>query len=302
MLELLYKALDLLLSWLGARRRVRVLTHRAVREGGQECFFVNVTNLSSTRDVEITHVWFEGVASVEVRTPERPLPRRLQPDESWQTWLPTPSARAAAGEDAYGSFRVRLSTGMIVRSKRNTELPSLRNVTEARLPAPSSHTRLLPRPAANATARSDEPLNAIVGRDRYDVPLQRPVLPNKTFVRESTAHELAAAIGTWPPLLRDSMREQAYLNRWVDWRAVVKSVNRSHFGGYTLMLQDAVESTARAESFFAYLPEEALGAIERLRDGDIVRVEGRIFTFANDEIDIDHCRIISHEIARTARA
>lgn len=51
-------------------------------------YFVKVTNLSSARDVVITHVWFEAAPTVHPLLRERPLPQRLRPDETWEAWIP----------------------------------------------------------------------------------------------------------------------------------------------------------------------------------------------------------------------
>ena len=54
-------------------RRVRVRVHRAFFDGGQECYFVNVTNVSLNREVEVTHVWFDLSPRVHaIRPSERP--------------------------------------------------------------------------------------------------------------------------------------------------------------------------------------------------------------------------------------
>jgi hypothetical protein len=126
MLTLLYKALDVLLAAFGRVRRVRVLVHSAWHVSlGEPCFFVNVTNLSSNRDVEITHVWVESAPNIPVLNGDRPLPRRLKPDESWETWLSFAQVPSALLLRADTCFRVRLSTGRLVHSKANTEVPPI---------------------------------------------------------------------------------------------------------------------------------------------------------------------------------
>lgn len=53
MIELAYKALDVLLTAFGGLRRVRVLTHLGAHvSSGELAYFVKVVNLSSARDVE----------------------------------------------------------------------------------------------------------------------------------------------------------------------------------------------------------------------------------------------------------
>lgn len=111
-------------------RRVRVRVHRAMfiePSGiGEECYFVNVTNVSLNRAVEITHVWFEVPGMVSVLRKERPLPKRLKADETWETWIEAVKLPVEHTDiDVFRMGRVRLSTGKVVKSKRNKQVPSL---------------------------------------------------------------------------------------------------------------------------------------------------------------------------------
>jgi hypothetical protein len=71
----------------GDRRKLRLTVHRAFFGTGQECFFINATNLSRDRKLEITHVWFDLDSQVHAMPADRPLPKRLEPDETWETWI-----------------------------------------------------------------------------------------------------------------------------------------------------------------------------------------------------------------------
>lgn len=118
-----------LLGWLGSafsgRRRVRVTVHRALFSGSKaEAYFINVTNLSSDRAVEITHVWFETDPPTYALPPDRPLPKRLSPDESWETWILVKDLRAWVHETAFKVARVRLSTHQVVKSVENRNVPA----------------------------------------------------------------------------------------------------------------------------------------------------------------------------------
>jgi hypothetical protein len=100
-------------------RKVRVLVHAAhlLDAPDVECAFVNVTNLSRNREVSITHVWFvTRTGRVDVINADRPLPRRLVPDETWETWV---RLSAIDAPDPYTAARVRLSTGDEIESRRN---------------------------------------------------------------------------------------------------------------------------------------------------------------------------------------
>jgi hypothetical protein len=113
-------------AWWTQRRSVRVWIHKAFPLGtrpAQLCYFVNVTNLSPARSVEITHVWFEHVPPVYFHNLARPLPKRLAPDESWETWVPVDEIPVDALRDAFGAFRVQLSTGKVIPSRRRRSVP-----------------------------------------------------------------------------------------------------------------------------------------------------------------------------------
>jgi hypothetical protein len=88
-------------------------------------YFINVTNISLNREVEITHAWFDCSPQVHVLRPERPLPKRLKADETWETWVAARDFPPEVTEEAiYNLARVRLSTGKKYRSARNTTVPS----------------------------------------------------------------------------------------------------------------------------------------------------------------------------------
>lgn len=109
----------------GNRRKLKVLVHRArFLPGGPECYFVNVTNLSASREVEITHVWFETNPRVDVMPPARLLPKRLKPDESWETWIPVDTLPAKNDEQAFKLGRVRMSNDAVVKSRKRRYVPS----------------------------------------------------------------------------------------------------------------------------------------------------------------------------------
>ena len=105
---------------------VRVTVHLAVFEARPDApaYFVNVTNLFNDRDVEITHVWFEGTPRVDVVRSDRRLPVRLRPYESWETWQPLNTLPDAVRHDAFTLARVRLSTGAIIESTENVGVPA----------------------------------------------------------------------------------------------------------------------------------------------------------------------------------
>jgi hypothetical protein len=111
-------------------RRVQVRVHKARffdgLDYGPECYFVNVTNISVNREVEVTHVWFECPEKVYVIRNDRPLPKRLKADETWETWIGVEQIPAAVSDvEAFRFARVRISTGNVFKSRRDKRVPSL---------------------------------------------------------------------------------------------------------------------------------------------------------------------------------
>ena len=108
----------------GGRRRVRLTVHRAFFVAtDRECFFVNVTNLSKDRELEITHVWFDCKPQISALQLDRMLPKRLKPDETWETWIDVTRLPSELHPSAYTLARVRLSSGRIIKSTKNDDVP-----------------------------------------------------------------------------------------------------------------------------------------------------------------------------------
>ena len=126
MMELgpLFWIFDRLQGFQQTRRRVRVVVHRGVFLGRQDSplyYFVKVTNLSQARDIEITHVWFDADPPVTLLMPERPLPTRLRPDETWEGWVEAAALTHVSNVERSG--RVLLANGKTVRSRWNKNIP-----------------------------------------------------------------------------------------------------------------------------------------------------------------------------------
>jgi len=109
---------------LGLYQSVKVQCHRAILLPNiSECYFINVRNASPQRDIEVTHVWIAAASDIHVVNPVRPLPRRLKPDESWETWIELCKLPANIRENAYCLARVRLSNNKVLKSKMNISVP-----------------------------------------------------------------------------------------------------------------------------------------------------------------------------------
>jgi hypothetical protein len=107
-------------------RVIKIRTHRAFFIGSTtEHYFVNITNVSPIRPLEVTHVWYEDNKNnyILVVQPSRKLPARLDLDQSWETWIPVNELPVDNRECAYQSFYARISTGAVFRSEANHNIP-----------------------------------------------------------------------------------------------------------------------------------------------------------------------------------
>lgn len=126
MIEFVTKIAEFLLSVFLGRRQLTLLVHRAILlDTNRECYFINATNLSRDREIEVTHIWFESDRPVHVLNQHRPLPRRLRPEESWETWIQVDHLNQYSHHEVYSLARARLSTGKIVKSKQNRNVPTI---------------------------------------------------------------------------------------------------------------------------------------------------------------------------------
>jgi hypothetical protein len=117
-LEWLYRIISL-------KQSLRVLCHRAFfLPNGPECYFINVTNLSLGRDAVVTHVWIESGDQIQILNPSRTLPRRLGPEDTWETWIEVGRLPISIRENAFTLARVRLSNGRVIKSKKNENVPT----------------------------------------------------------------------------------------------------------------------------------------------------------------------------------
>jgi hypothetical protein len=63
---------------------------------------------------------------VHVLNPARPLPARLRIDEMFETWIPAANLPDQPGVERLG--RVQLSTGKVIKSRLNKNVPPVGNV------------------------------------------------------------------------------------------------------------------------------------------------------------------------------
>ena len=122
-------SLEWLWRILGIAIHVRVRSHRAFfreppRLAGQEACFITVTNTSLTREIEVTHAWFEAPnGQIPAAPSDRPLPVRLKPQQIWETWALSSAFSPKPPGDVTARARVRLSDGRTVKGKHDPSTP-----------------------------------------------------------------------------------------------------------------------------------------------------------------------------------
>ena len=123
---ILEKLVDVIAPQLLVRRHLRFTVHRAAfLPSGPQAFFLNATNLSKDREIEVTHVWLASSPPIAALQPERPLPKRLRPDETWETWIYVDEVPVHLHESVVDLARARLSTGKQVKAKLNVDVPPM---------------------------------------------------------------------------------------------------------------------------------------------------------------------------------
>jgi len=99
---------------------IRVLVHKAYFQNNPvQYFFIKIVNITSDAEVEVTHVWCESdTETVDILT--APLPRRLKPFETYETWVPVEDI--SEHDDIFQHFRVVVSTGEVFSSQQNVDV------------------------------------------------------------------------------------------------------------------------------------------------------------------------------------
>ena len=81
-------------------------------------FFINITNVCVERDTEIIIVWMETSPRTHVTPNARPLPVRLRPFKSQETWIYFDELPSIPDRSVYEMARVRLSTGEVIARRQ----------------------------------------------------------------------------------------------------------------------------------------------------------------------------------------
>ena len=100
-----------------------MIVHKAYFIGNPiEHFFIKIVNATGDADVEITHAWYEN-EQISVEILSAPLPKRLKPFETYETWVPVTGIPES--EDCFQRFRVVASTGEVYTSRLNIDVRPL---------------------------------------------------------------------------------------------------------------------------------------------------------------------------------
>jgi len=95
--------------------------------GISEYYFLKITNRSLTRPIEVTHAWFD-LAPGERLMSTRSLPRRLEPEQTWEGWVNAANFTQPS-KKVFRSGRAQLSSGKVVAAHRNRKVPQIGEVS-----------------------------------------------------------------------------------------------------------------------------------------------------------------------------
>jgi serine/threonine protein kinase len=147
------------------RDSVRVAVHVAAFAGSQRfALFINATNLSQSVDRELTHVWIEAEPKIHVVNEKRPLPKRLKPQETWETWVELWQIPSQLLRGPFQTLvRAKLSNGEIISAVLNENVPEYGFVPGGHPADANAETPLPPGSVERFSTERDE---GVVPRNR----------------------------------------------------------------------------------------------------------------------------------------
>jgi len=103
---------------------LRLTSHQArFRSSNRMLYFVNLAN-KAPFPLEVTHVWYEDpTCHIQIHPRSRPLPVRLDIRQPWCTWIAIDELPERWQDNTYDRFRVRLSTGEVIASRKEDTVP-----------------------------------------------------------------------------------------------------------------------------------------------------------------------------------
>jgi hypothetical protein len=115
--------------WSPRRTRAQVTVDRGWRwNPPRKCYFVIVKNLSIRQDIEVREIWLRTDSSAKIVEGERPLPTKLQPNETLRMWINVDEITAMAGDKVATAVTVRLGNGHNLRGRMASDVPLSGNV------------------------------------------------------------------------------------------------------------------------------------------------------------------------------
>ena len=116
---------------------------------------------------------------------------------------------------------------------------------------------------------------------RRDVPQEPPV-----FVREKSAGELIQHLSNLPPLQMETVVNNSYVGRWVQWEGRVKYIGSYSEPNWKNGYLVGVEKESELERSYLLFTTEWREKIDNLRLGDLITFSGMINSVSTASVDV----------------
>jgi hypothetical protein len=116
---------------------------------------------------------------------------------------------------------------------------------------------------------------------RRDVPQEPPV-----FIREKSAGELIEHLRNFPPLQRETVVQNSYVGRWVQWEGRVKYIGTYNEPSWKNGFLVGVETEGEIFRSYLLFTTEWRERIENLRVGDLITFTGMINDISVAIVDV----------------
>ena len=120
----LHTLIDRILPAFLVRRRLRLTVEKRSLEASARLSFIFTLTNRSRREIEVTRVWLATSPPIEASRPYQPLPKQLQPGETWETWIDAGDVPEELHERVVDLARARLSNGHEVAATAAVRLRS----------------------------------------------------------------------------------------------------------------------------------------------------------------------------------
>jgi len=207
----------------------------------------------------------------------------MMTDAQW-TALATIAAALIAAIGAYVAKKERAA--------RESVPPSPTPPMRARQPADPStpDPAPLPSPTVRSDLRSDQ---ASVAPVLQATPPLAPTDTKRSYIREAGPKEIRARLSTIPPLSRDVVAKEVYVDRWVRWSGEVKGLR-----AYPDEIRMSVRCKEADESLGTWIgvafPLDARHVLEPVREGETIVFVARIAEFFGGDVMLDSAELLEH--------